>query len=604
MKLAWPDLTDRRQVGLAWMAALALTAFALLLGGFNELNYRRSTAADAVAQAQLLAGSVSGALAFQDRETLSEQLGALRLNPAVVSAAAYDARGRPLVAYAKEGSAAPPQTAPPPGARRLGGAVLVTREVTESGVRLGAVYLSTRPQPLAGVLMRHGGLAVLTLVAYALLAVLTRAGLQLQRRADELATANERLTVEMAEREKAEEALRQSQKMEALGQLTGGIAHDFNNLLQVVQGAFELISRRADDPAKVKAYAAHGLHATERGASLAKQLLAFSRAQKLELKPFVVADLIRDMRQLLVRTLGPNVTLDFRFDDDKIAVVSDRTQLELAVLNLAINARDAMPDGGTLTIVTRPRPIPAGHPTLPPDTYLELCVSDTGKGMPAEVAERAFDPFFTTKGVGKGTGLGLSQVYGVARQAGGEAVIQTAPGEGTTVSLLLRRSDAAPAERPEAARAEAGHAAPPNARVMVVDDDDEVRRLVCDSLDLLGYEVEAAGDGPTALAELDRVQPDLLLLDFAMPGMNGAEVATAARARRGGLPIVFASGYAETDAVRQAVGRGAVILRKPFEIDDLARVVREALSQAPRPQTGHGPEKDTGGSLTLDGGAR
>uniref|UniRef100_UPI002FE04B24 response regulator n=1 Tax=Phenylobacterium sp. TaxID=1871053 RepID=UPI002FE04B24 len=487
----------------------------------------------------------------------------------------------PLVVYARRPQLQPPGQLGPAGAAYDRGAVKVTVPVSEQGVAMGSVYLETEPEPFAALLGRHSGLALLSVMAFLLLGVITRAATQLQRRAGELALANERLTVEMRERARAEEALRQSQKMEALGQLTGGIAHDFNNLLQVVQGAFELIRRKPGETAKVSNWAENGLQAAERGASLTRQLLAFSRAQKLELRPFVVSELIGDMRDLLTRTLGSEIDLEFRLDDQGVPVLSDRTQLELAVLNLAINARDAMPDGGRLTIACRVTEIAPGHPMLPPDTYVELRVSDTGAGMAREVAERAFDPFFTTKGVGKGTGLGLSQVYGVARQAGGEARIESEPGRGATVVMLLRRSAQ---EAPGAVAAEARRApvlAPSGgATVMVVDDDDDVRSLVRDTLELLGYRVLSADGGPAALEALDKVRPDLVLMDFAMPGMNGAEVAGLARQKWSELPIVFASGYADTAAVENALGGRAVILRKPFEMDELARVVAEALAPA------------------------
>jgi signal transduction histidine kinase len=213
----------------------------------------------------------------------------------------------------------------------------------------------------------------------------------------------------------AEEALRQAQKMEAVGQLTGGIAHDFNNLLGAVMGGFDLIRRRADDPERVRRLAESGLEAAERGARLTSQLLTFSRSQRLELKPLIVSDLVRNLGDLLARTLGPMIQLRFDLEAEQQPVLSDPTQLEMAVLNLAINARDAMPDGGTLTLATRRRMV-EGDAELAPGCYVELEVGDTGVGMAPEVAARALDPFFTTKGVGKGTGLGLSQVYGMARQ--------------------------------------------------------------------------------------------------------------------------------------------------------------------------------------------
>jgi CheY-like chemotaxis protein len=378
----------------------------------------------------------------------------------------------------------------------------------------------------------------------------------------------------MAARGKAEEALRQSQKMEALGQLTGGIAHDFNNLLQVVQGAFELIRRKPDDTVRVTAWSENGISAAERGASLTRQLLAFSRSQKLELRPFVAGELIGEMRELLVRTLGPNIELAFELHEDHVPVMSDRTQLELAVLNLAINARDAMPGGGRLTVSTGVRNVVDGDPLLEPGDYVELSVADTGEGMPPEVMERAFDPFFTTKGVGKGTGLGLSQVYGVARQAGGAAQISSIPGAGTTVTLFLRRStdDAEAAARPRDDR-QPILAPETGGTILVVDDDEAVRALACETLQLLGYRVLDADSGPAALAILERETPELMLFDYAMPGMSGAELAAIARERWPDVPIVFASGHADTAAVEAALGGQATILRKPFNMETLARTI-------------------------------
>ena len=373
----------------------------------------------------------------------------------------------------------------------------------------------------------------------------------------------------------AEEALRQAQKMDAVGQLTGGIAHDFNNLLAAVVGSFDLIRRKPEDVAKVKRFAEAGLQAAERGAKLTGQLLAFSRAQSIELKPVIVSDLVAGMEDLLARSLGPAVRLSLDLGGED-AVLSDPTQLEMSVLNLAINARDAMPEGGSLTISTAALRVD-DDPELAPGDYVELSVTDTGSGMPPDVAARAFDPFFTTKGVGKGTGLGLSQVYGIARQAGGAVRIDSRPGEGTTVRILLPTTHAATRTHADEPAEEAA-AAGDSALILVVDDDADIRRVLVDSLDALGYRVLEAQDGPAGLHALDAA-PDLMILDFAMPGMNGAEVARAARERRPDLPIVFASGYADTAAIDAAIGDGGVVLRKPFRIHDLQAVVAEALSR-------------------------
>ena len=568
----------RRLVNVAWASAVALLAIGALLAGRTELSYRSQAQRQAEVQADILAASVSAALAFDDSTAMREYLDALRVNRRLAAAAIYDAAGEAVVVFHRPGAAPPPAHIEVLSSRFSHRHVTVTRPVAQQGQRLGAVYLETLPEPWTSVLGRHSSLALLTVLAFLLLGVVTAAASQLQARARLLAEANDRLRQEMAARSAAEEALRQSQKMEALGQLTGGIAHDFNNLLQVVQGAFELIRRKADDTARVGTWAQNGIAAAERGASLTRQLLAFSRSQKLELRPFVVADLIGEMRELLVRTLGPDIKLSVELQEGRAMVMSDRTQLELAVLNLAINARDAMPAGGGLTIRTRLRSVPPGDPMLAAGEYVELSVADTGQGMSREVAERAFDPFFTTKGVGKGTGLGLSQVYGVARQAGGAAQIDSELGRGTVVRLMLLRSSAAadvapgPGEPPPILAPAAGRT------VLVVDDEAPVRALAAETLELLGYRVLQADSGAAALALLEREVPDLMLFDYAMPDMNGAELAGLVRARLPDVPIVFASGHADTAAVEAALGGQPTILRKPFNMETLARTIAELLS--------------------------
>jgi len=569
---------DRQLVNIAWAAALALLAIGILLAGRAELAYRGQAQRQAEVQADILAASVSAALAFDDRTAMREYVDALRVNRALAAAAIYNASGQAVVVFHRAGAAPPPAHIDALSSRFSDRHATVTRPVAEQGQRLGAVYLETLPEPWMTVLGRHSALALLTILAFLLLGVVTAAASQLQARARLLTAANARLRDEMAARGKAEEALRQSQKMEALGQLTGGIAHDFNNLLQVVHGAFELIRRKTDDTARVASWAENGIAAAERGASLTRQLLAFSRSQKLELRPFVVADLIGEMRELLVRTLGPDIALSVVLEEGQASVMSDRTQLELAVLNLAINARDAMPAGGGLTIRTRLRTLPPGDPVLEAGEYIELSVADTGEGMSRQIIERAFDPFFTTKGVGKGTGLGLSQVYGVARQAGGAAQIESEPGQGTVVRLLLRRSAAV--AQPAAAHSEQLPILAPAAgrTILVVDDDAPVRTLAAETLEMLGYRVLQADGGAAALALLEQEVPDLMLFDYAMPGMNGAELAALVRARLPRVPIVFASGHADTAAVEAALGGQAMILRKPFDMETLARTVAGLLS--------------------------
>jgi PAS domain S-box-containing protein len=381
---------------------------------------------------------------------------------------------------------------------------------------------------------------------------------------------------DMTERVKLEEALRQSQKMEAVGQLTGGIAHDFNNLLGAVVGNFDLIRRRSEDDTRVRRWAEAGLQAAERGAKLTGQLLAFSRAQRLHLQSVDAAALVDGMREMLASTLGPMVRIGFELDSRNVAVLADPTQLEMAVLNLAINARDALEPGGELTIGTASAYLSGDH-ELADGEYMKLSVRDTGAGMPPDVLARALDPFFTTKEVGKGTGLGLSQVYGMARQGGGTVRIDSRPGIGTTVTIYLKRTDADAVEVGASAHPERLGAVAA-ARILVVDDDADVRRVLVESVESLGHHVVEADCGPTALERLSADRFDLLIVDFAMPGMTGAEVAEAARADRSDLPILFVSGYSDTDAIERVAGKQASILRKPFLMNDLQLALSKALA--------------------------
>ena len=373
----------------------------------------------------------------------------------------------------------------------------------------------------------------------------------------------------------AETALRQAQKMEAIGRLTGGIAHDFNNLLQSVVGSLDLIRYRPGNPDRVRAWAEAGLNSARRGATLTAQLLAFSRSQKLELKPVDLRALLSAMRELLGRTLGPSIRIAMTLDTRGASVLCDATQLEMAVLNLAINARDAMPEGGELAIAAQSRRV-ANDPDLPDGDYIELAVRDSGAGMSAEIAAKAFDPFFTTKGPGKGTGLGLSQVYGMTRQAGGVARIESAPDIGTTIRLLLRRTEHAHSQQPME-RSEPGTEAPISATLLIVDDDAEVRKFLVDATSALGYRLVEAADGYAALAALENASPDLAIIDYAMPGLTGTEVARQARSRRAGLPIVFASGYAETAAIESVLDENTAVLRKPFKMEELRDAIQRLL---------------------------
>lgn len=371
--------------------------------------------------------------------------------------------------------------------------------------------------------------------------------------------------VDTTQRLKAEQALRQSQKMEAIGQLTGGLAHDFNNLLTAVVGNLDLIRARSTD-ARVQRLAENAFKAAQRGSKLTSQLLAFSRTQKLDTGPVDVNALVNGMRELLDQSLGANITVNTELAPALPAATADANQLELAILNLSINARDAMPSGGILTITT----------ALAADDSVTISVTDTGLGMTPEVAARAFDPFFTTKPAGKGTGLGLSQVYGIIRQSGGDVTLRSELGKGTTVMLRLPQADARAAIQRQndadllkSRRSE---------KLLIIDDDADVREIVSGVLSELGYDVRTASLPDEGLAILCEFEPDLLILDFAMPGTNGAETATLARRQRPGLRILFLSGFADTLALEAAVG-SAPLLRKPFRPVELAAAVQSALSR-------------------------
>ena len=382
---------------------------------------------------------------------------------------------------------------------------------------------------------------------------------------------------DITELKAAQEQLRQSQKMEALGQLTGGIAHDFNNLLTVVVGGLDLLAKRVEDE-KLNRYASNALTAAERGARLTGQLLAFSRVQRLEVRATNIAPLIQNMRPLLKNVLGPGIEKRYDLDEEMMPVLADPTQVEVAVLNLAINARDAMPGGGVLSFATRQVEV-TGDPELEDGRYIELCISDTGVGMPEEVRERAFEPFFTTKEVGKGTGLGLSMVYGMARQSGGIARIDSEPGKGTAVSLYFRE---APAVREQASRRDTdesdGAQEAGGATILVIDDDPDVRAFIGESLAEQGYNVFQANDGRSGLSAYAAEQPDLVVLDFIMPGLSGADVASRILSKQPDQAILFVSGYSETDSIRR-IAPNAPLLTKPFRAEALARAVRGALAR-------------------------
>ncbi|MDI1290699.1 MAG: response regulator, partial [bacterium] len=382
---------------------------------------------------------------------------------------------------------------------------------------------------------------------------------------------------DLAEARGEQQRMLQAQKMEAVGHLTGGIAHDFNNLLTAIIGGLDLFLRRSDPADQNRRFLKGALEAAQRGAKLTSRLLAFSRTQSLSVETVDIKSTLDDISQLLDQSLGPNIICLTIVADDARWVSTDRNQLELAFLNLAVNGRDAMPDGGTLTIeakrVNRRR---NGNPM----SYVSLSVTDTGLGMAPHVRSQAFDPFFTTKDASKGTGLGLAQVYALARQSGGDAEIVSEPGNGTTVCLLLPlavdppRPDAQADQLvPNVVTAAGGE----GNRILVVDDDDAVRQIIVENLRSGGYVVFESPNGEDALAALESIDPDLLVLDFLMPGLNGAEVARRARELRPHQKLLMVSGHMDSVLLDEAV-YDVPVLRKPFDARTLAQQVAGALS--------------------------
>ena len=417
----------------------------------------------------------------------------------------------------------------------------------------------------------------------------TRAEADSRRQAAELAHLNATLEAEVAKRTgelmAAEEQLRQSQKMEAVGQLTGGIAHDFNNLLTGVIGSLELLSNRIAQGRlmDVERYALAAQNAAKRAAALTHRLLAFSRRQTLDPKPVDANRLVSGMEDLVRRTLGPQIQLDVVAAGGLWPILVDANQLENALLNLCINARDAMLNGGRVTIETGNRWLDARaakERDLPPGQYVSLCVSDTGTGMTPEVIAKAFDPFFTTKPLGQGTGLGLSMIYGFVRQSDGQVRIYSEVGQGSLVCLYLPRhlGEAEEAEMPvelsTAPRAGAGET------VLVVDDEPTVRMLVAEVLEELGYSALEAADGLAGLKLLQSgVRVDLLVTDVGLPGgMNGRQMADAARLTRPDLKVLFITGYAENAVVGNGhLDPGMHVMTKPFAMDALALRIRDLI---------------------------
>ena len=559
-------------------AAIVAVVILLLLAGIgvilqSEAAYRDLQQQETRVQAEILAASVAAALDFEDAAAAREAVGAIRVNRQVRSVGVYNERGTLVAGYGRDGPGPPAAFAD-----RLPGpenAVSSEVPVMSRGERIGTVVLATDPEPLARRLTRYLVIGLLIVMAALVVSVLgvaqvalRRANRELEERADALAEANAELKVQVSERGRAEEQLRQAHKMQALGQLTGGIAHDFNNLLTVIQGSADMLRRPGISEEKRIRFAEAVVQASGKAAALTGQLLAFARRQPLQPEVIDVNALIRDMTDLLDRTLGERIEVITVLAPVPCTVEADRAQLESALLNIAVNARDAMPDGGRLDIRT--------DPVTDPDRgqMIALAVHDSGSGMDEDTLSRAFEPFFTTKMTGKGTGLGLSQVYGFASQSGGDIRIDSTPNHGTTVTLLLPRrrgvrEKAAGQERQSLERGRAG-------RILLVEDNDEVGEFAAQLLDELGHEVVRASSGEEALERASAEEFDLVFTDVVMPGMSGLDLAGRLAELRPGLPVILTTGYSD-EITRSGTGGRPVIL-KPYKPETVASAIRQAMA--------------------------
>ena len=438
----------------------------------------------------------------------------------------------------------------------------------------------------AGILL--AAVIIVALAVYSIRQTRRRAEIIIRQR-DELVVANQALLLEKSTREAAENQVRQLQKMEAVGLLTGGVAHDFNNMLAVIISGLELMQRRlAKGDAKLEKYIEAAMDAANRAATLTQRLLAFSRQQALKPQGLNPNRLVRHMSDLLRRTLGADVVVESVLGAGLWRVHADQGQLENAIVNLCVNARDAMPEGGTLTIETANVFLDAKYAAQNEDVavgqYVMIAISDTGTGMLPEVARRAFDPFFTTKEVGRGTGLGLSQVYGFVKQSGGHVKIYSEVGRGTSVKIYLPRYRGGFEERDRHTQPAPLPSGSKDEVVLVVEDEQRVRDLSVTALKELGYTVVAADGAEAALRRIDEMpQISLLFTDIVMPEVNGRKLAEEAQRRRPDLKVLYTTGFTRDAVVHNGVLEpGVQLLQKPYTLEDLANKVRETLQ-------GHGP---------------
>jgi len=557
-----------------FVAAMLIVLIGIAVIMQTDSGYRDAREDFARSQAQLLAVSVAAAVDFDDPVAAKEAVNPLHVISSIRLAAVYDRSGRLIAGYDRAGEAVPAieQTI----ASLNANLIRASAPVEMRGQRIGTAYIQLDRQPLWRRVSRYGTLAVL--IAAATLIViglgfaqraLRTANRELGKRAEALAQANELLEEQVAQRAQAEDQLRQSQKMQALGQLTGGIAHDFNNQLTVIQGAADMLTRRDLPDAKRIRFARAIVQSANNAASLTSQLLAFARRQPLAPEWIDLNELIAEMDDLLDRTMGERI----KVITDLAApcrVEVDRAQLQSAILNIASNARDAMVDGGTLTIATRDMPNGEGR------RMVGIEITDTGEGMDAETSDRIFEPFFTTKGPGHGTGLGLSQVYGFATQSGGDVTVASHPGKGTVLTLILPCVAANGEIAPREVAAEL--AEQPVADILVVEDNEDVGAFAEAMLAELGHRVTRASSGEEALEMCRSRSFDVVLSDVVMPGMGGLKFADALAAERPSLPVVLATGYSQE--IAEAGSGGRTVVMKPYRLATLSQALASAMKSA------------------------
>ena len=550
--------TPLAAVLIALLLLAASVAVAFQLERVGQLEKARQSAV----QAQILASGIAAPLAFDDDVALQEYLNALRADPQIIAAAAFRPDGSLVTGYARPPARLPSRIAM--GEPRIvGNALIVTAPVVQGSTRLGSVYLQSTVDSWSRRVTRYLGLAVIVVLASLLIVVLAASYASLRK-------AHQELQNEITSRMRAQEALRQSQKMEAMGQLTGGVAHDFNNLLMVASGGLDLMER-TDDPVKLEKLKAGIRQAVDRGSKLTKQLLAFARRSPLKPEVIDLRQRVSGMDALLERSLGESIRVAMHLPSDLWLVEVDASELEVAILNIALNARDAMAKGGVIVIEGANAPGQGER-----GDCVHLALTDQGSGIPADDVAKIFEPFYTTKGVGQGTGLGLSQVYGFVRASGGDVRVDSIEGKGTTITLMLPRSTKNPAQHIEDAEA---MVAPGKHRILLVEDDDTVAHTVGGMLEELGYETERAASGDAALRRLDRERDfSLVLSDMIMPGdVSGIDLVRRVGNNWPALPTMLMTGYSAAGA--SAAKEGIRLLSKPFSIQDLSVQILAALDQ-------------------------